>query len=235
MSENASISLSDSYASINDSIRSSAIKAGRNPEDILLLGVTKTVEIPLMQEAFDLGITHFGENRVQEYLRKTDILHRDCCWHIIGRLQTNKVKYLDQHIHLIHSLDRMELAQALEQRGKAINHVFPVLVQVNVAKESTKAGVAPEELKDFLISLSKMGNIHVKGLMTIAPYTGDPEDVRYVFRALRKLSVDMARERVENINMEELSMGMSNDYPIAVEEGATIVRIGSALFGERVY
>ncbi len=235
MSENPMEHLREAYDAIRREIRDRALKAERRPEDILLLGVTKTVDVPIMQAAFDMGITHFGENRVQEFLRKSDILHRDCCWHIIGRLQTNKVKYLDQRIKLIHSVDRLELAQALEQRGKSIGYRFPVLIQVNVAGESTKAGVSPEDLKSLLISLSKMGNIHVKGLMTIAPYTEDSEDVRYVFRALRKLSVDMMGERVENINMDELSMGMSNDYPIAVEEGATIVRIGSDLFGERVY
>lgn len=235
MSENPFERLRESYELIKQEIRERAIKVGRNPEDILLLGVTKTVDVPMMQAAYDIGITHFGENRVQEYLRKADILNKDCCWHIIGRLQTNKVKYLDQRIQLIHSLDRLELAEALDRRGKNINYRFPVLVQVNVAGESTKAGISPENLKNFLISLSKLGNIHVKGLMTIAPYAEDPEDVRYVFRELRKLSVDMCRERVENINMDELSMGMSNDYPVAVEEGATIVRIGSSLFGERVY
>lgn len=227
--------LNKALLEIKENIRSAALKAGRNPEDILILGVTKTVDIDQMQKAYDLGITNFGENRVQEFLRKSDIIHRECYWHIIGRLQTNKVKYLDKRIALIHSLDRMELAEALQARGEKLNHKFKVLVQVNVAGESTKAGIEPDNLKKFLIELSKMGNIHVKGLMTIAPNTNTPEDVRYVFRALKKLSVDMMRERVENINMEELSMGMSGDYSIAVEEGATIVRIGSAMFGERVY
>ena len=227
--------LSYTIHSIKQSIKASALKAGRNPEDILLLGVTKTVDIDLMRSAFDMGITHFGENRVQEFLRKSDIINRDCCWHIIGRLQTNKVKYLDNRITLIHSLDRIELAEALQDRGEKINHIFSVLVQVNVAGESTKAGVDPDNLKSFLLKLSKMGNIRVKGLMTIAPYTEDPEDVRLIFRTLRKLSVDMERERVENINIEELSMGMSSDFNVAVEEGATIVRVGSALFGERLY
>jgi pyridoxal phosphate enzyme (YggS family) len=227
--------LKDNISAIKSGIRESALKAGRNPDDILLLGVTKTVEPDLMQQAFDVGITDFGENRVQEFLRKADIIQRDCKWHIIGRLQTNKVRYLDSRIALIHSLDRLELALALQDRGEKINHIFPVLVEVNVSGESTKAGARPEELENLLLKLSKMGNIHVKGLMTIAPNTGNPEDARAVFRNLRKLSVDMARERVENINMDVLSMGMSGDFKIAVEEGATIVRIGSALFGERHY
>ncbi len=220
---------------VKQKIAEAASRAGRNPDEILLVGVTKTVDIETMQRSYDFGITHFGENRVQEYIRKSDIIKRDCFWHIIGRLQTNKVKYLDQRISLIHSLDRISLAEALQARGQKIDYVFPVLVQVNVSGESTKAGIESENLKDFLLSLSKMGNISVKGLMTIAPYTEEPEDVRHIFKKLKKLSVDMARERVENISMEVLSMGMSGDYTIAVEEGSTIVRIGSALYGERVY
>ncbi len=220
---------------VKQKIAEAASRAGRNPDEILLVGVTKTVDIETMQRSYDFGITHFGENRVQEYIRKSDIIKRDCFWHIIGRLQTNKVKYLDQRISLIHSLDRISLAEALQARGQKIDYVFPVLVQVNVSGESTKAGIESENLKDFLLSLSKMGNISVKGLMTIAPYTEEPGDVRHIFKKLKKLSVDMARERVENISMEVLSMGMSGDYTIAVEEGSTIVRIGSALYGERVY
>jgi pyridoxal phosphate enzyme (YggS family) len=220
---------------VKQKIAEAASRAGRNPDEILLVGVTKTVDVETMQRSYDFGITHFGENRVQEYIRKSDIIKRDCFWHIIGRLQTNKVKYLDQRISLIHSLDRISLAEALQARGQKIDYVFPVLVQVNVSGESTKAGIESENLKDFLLSLSKMGNISVKGLMTIAPYTEEPEDVRHIFKKLKKLSVDMARERVENISMEVLSMGMSGDYTRAVEEGSTIVRIGSALYGERVY
>ena len=227
--------LRQSILKVRENIEAAALRAGRDPKDILLLGVTKTVDVDVMEIAFDLGITSFGENRVQEFLRKSDIIRRQCAWHIIGRLQTNKVKYLDSRIKLIHSLDRMELAQALNTRGEKINYVFPVLVQVNVSGESTKAGISPEELKSFILDLSKLGNIKVRGLMTMAPQTDNPEDVRDVFRTLKKLSVDIERERVENISMEELSMGMSEDYTVAVEEGATIVRIGSALFGERVY
>ena len=136
---------------------------------------------------------------------------------------------------LIHSLDRPELAEALQKRGEQINYRFPVLVQVNVSGEESKAGVEPEKLKYFILALSKMGNIQVKGLMTIAPYTDNPENVREVFKKLKNLSVDIIRERVENISMEELSMGMSGDYTVAIEEGSTIVRIGTAIFGERIY
>jgi pyridoxal phosphate enzyme (YggS family) len=220
---------------VKQKISDAALKSGRKPEDVLLLGVTKTVDVETMQKALDLGVSHFGENRVQEYLKKSDIIKRECHWHIIGRLQTNKVKYLDQRITLIHSLDRIELAEALQKRGQKINHTFPVLVQANVSGEDTKAGIYADDLRNFILKLSKMGNIKIKGLMTIAPYTEDPEEVRYVFKEIKKLAVDIERENIENVSMEHLSMGMSGDYEIAVEEGSTIVRIGSALFGERVY
>ncbi|MGI6086191.1 MAG: YggS family pyridoxal phosphate-dependent enzyme [Acetivibrionales bacterium] len=220
---------------VRQSIYEAAQKSGRKPEDVLLLGVTKTVDIDIMQKAYDLGVLNFGENRVQEYMRKADNINRNCYWHIIGRLQTNKVKYLDQRITLIHSLDRIELAQAIQMRGEKLDHTFPVLVQVNVSGESTKAGIHPDELRSFLLAISKMGNIKVKGLMTMAPYTEEPEEVRHIFKKIKQLSVDIDREKVENINMDELSMGMSGDYEIAIEEGSTIVRIGSALFGERDY
>lgn len=220
---------------IRSNIEAAALRAGRDPKDVKLLGVTKNVDIDAMRAAFDLGICNFGENRVQEFLRKSDILDRECRWHLIGRLQTNKVKYLDERVSLIHSLDRPELAEALQKRGEQINYRFPVLVQVNVSGEESKAGVEPEKLKNFILALSKMGNIQVKGLMTIAPYTDNPENVREVFKKLKNLSVDIIRERVENISMEELSMGMSGDYTVAIEEGSTIVRIGTAIFGERIY
>ncbi|NMA66348.1 MAG: YggS family pyridoxal phosphate-dependent enzyme [Clostridiaceae bacterium] len=227
--------MQQSILGIRKKIEVAALRSGRKPDDILLLGVTKTVDIEQMRIAFDLGIKDFGENRVQEFIKKSDILNRECRWHIIGRLQTNKVKYLDNRISLIHSLDRIELAQALDKRGRKIDYVFPVLVQVNVSGESTKTGIEPENLKNFLLQLSKMGNINVRGLMTIAPFTKDSEEVRHIFKNLKKLSVDMSMERVENISMEELSMGMSGDYEVAIEEGATIVRVGSAIFGERNY
>ena len=235
MIQEENIQLRENLEAIHDRIRNAALRAGRNPDDILLVGVTKTVEPDLMRKAYDLGLRDFGENRVQEFIRKADIIDRECRWHIIGRLQTNKVKYLDHRVSLIHSLDREGLAKALQARGEKIGKVWDVLVQVNVSGEETKAGVSPEKLKDFVSAVSKLGNIHIKGLMTIAPYTENSEEVRWVFRELRKIAVDIERERIENMNMEFLSMGMSNDFEIAIEEGASIVRVGSAIFGERVY
>lgn len=235
MSRVSSAQLKENLESIKERIRQAALRAGRNPEEITLLGVTKTVEPDIICQAYDLGLRDFGENRVQEFLRKADIIDRACRWHIIGRLQTNKVKYLDHRVSLIHSLDRMELAETLHARGEKIGRIWDVLVQVNVSGEETKTGVSPENLKDFVRNVAKLGNIHIKGLMTIAPYAENSEEVRWVFRELRNLAVDIQREIMDNINMEFLSMGMSNDFEVAIEEGANIVRVGSAIFGERVY
>lgn len=227
------ISIGEAFNEIKENVAEAAIRSGRRPEDILILGVSKKVSPEILNEAFELGISDFGENRVQEYLQKADIVNSKCNWHIIGRLQTNKVRYLDHRITLIHSLDRLNLAEALSERGKKIDYTFPVLVQVNVSGEDTKAGVSPERVKEFMFEISKLGNIKVKGLMTMAPYDEEHEVVRGIFRKLKKISIDIERERIENVIMEELSMGMSDDYIIAVEEGSTIVRIGSAIFGER--
>ena len=229
------ISLKENIESVQRRIRDAAVRSGRNPSDIMLLGVTKMVEPDVMRNAYDLGICNFGENRVQEFIRKADIINRECDWHIIGRLQTNKIRYLDNRIKLIHSLDRFELAQALQDRGLRLGRIWNVLVEVNISGEETKTGLNPENVKDFVNEVAKMGNIHINGLMTIAPYTVNSEDVRWVFGDLKKIAVDIQRERIQNINMEDLSMGMSNDFEVAVEEGATIVRVGSAIFGERNY
>lgn len=235
MTQDVNAQLKENLEAIRSRIRQAALRAGRNPDDILLLGVTKTVEPEIIQKSYDLGLRDFGENRVQEFIRKADIINRECRWHIIGRLQTNKVKYLDHRVSLIHSLDRLELAEALQARGEKIGRVWDVLVQVNVSGEETKAGLAPENLKDFVSTVAKLGNIHIKGLMTMAPYVANPEEVRWVFRELRKIAVDIQGESIDNMNMEILSMGMSNDFEVAVEEGASIVRIGSAIFGERIH
>ncbi len=235
MSEQSIGEIESNVLRIREKIAAAAAASGRKPEEIVLVGVSKTVGEDMVLAASQAGITQFGENRVQELLKKADNINKDVQWHLIGRLQTNKVKYLDSRIVLIHSLDRIELAQALQERGAKTNQIWPVLVQINVSGEESKAGISPEELLPFLKTLSAMGNIKVKGLMTVAPYSEDPEAIRWVFRDLRKLFIDTDRERVENINMEYLSMGMSNDYEIAIEEGANMVRIGSAIFGERIY
>ena len=214
-------------------INGAAARAGRDPSDINLIGVTKTVDAARIKAAYDCGIENFGENRVQELCEKTDILDMDCIWHLIGHLQTNKVKYIIDKVHLIHSLDSLELAKEISRRAQKLGRTMDVLVQVNVAGEDSKFGIRPDEAVGFVKEVSRMGNIRVRGLMTIAPLSADPEDVRWVFAGLGKLRIDISRENIDNVNMDYLSMGMSNDFEVAIEEGANMVRIGSALFGKR--
>ena len=214
-------------------INAAAARAGRDPSDIKLIGVTKTVDTARIKAAYDCGIENFGENRVQELCEKTDILDMDCIWHLIGHLQTNKVKYIIDRVHLIHSLDSLELAKEISRRAQNVGRTMDTLVQVNVAGEDSKFGIRPDEAVSFVKEVSRMGNIRVRGLMTIAPLSADPEDVRWVFAGLGKLRIDISRENIDNVNMDYLSMGMSNDFEVAIEEGSNMVRIGSALFGKR--
>lgn len=221
--------------SVRQRINKAAERSGRNPEDILLVAVSKTVGIEAIETAMKEKVLNFGENRVQELVKKYDILNEKCNWHLIGRLQTNKVKYIIDKVAMIHSLDRLGLAEEIQKRAQACNRVVNTLVQVNVSGEKTKAGISPDEVKDFVMKVSHFPNLKVKGLMTIAPYTDDPESVRWVFRHLKNIAVDIDRENIDNIDMQYLSMGMSHDFEVAIEEGANIVRIGTSIFGERQY
>lgn len=220
---------------ISKKIEMAAIKSGRKPEDITLVAVSKTVESQKILRAIDEGITELGENRVQELTEKYDIINRDCNWHLIGHLQTNKVKYIVEKVKLIHSVDRYNLAVEINDRAKKIGKEINVLVQVNISGEQTKFGVAKNEARQLIRQIAGLENIRVRGLMTIAPFASNSEAVREVFSGLRKLSIDIEKENINNIGMEYLSMGMSNDFEVAIEEGANMVRIGTALFGERQY
>lgn len=222
-------------AAIQERIRAAAERSGRRPEDILLVAVSKTVPADAIEAALQKKVCCFGENRVQDLLEKYDILGERCKWHFIGRLQTNKVKYIIDKVDLIHSLDRMELAEELQKRAHAANRIMNCLVQVNISGEETKAGVEPAELIPFLRKVSMFENVRIKGFMTIAPAADNPEDIRWVFRSLKKIAVDMEWERIDNIAVQYLSMGMSHDFETAIEEGANIVRIGSSIFGPRQY
>lgn len=225
--------INENLEKINARIDAAAKKSGRNPGDIKLIAVTKTVDAQRIEKAISLGIKDLGENRVQEIKEKADIISTDCRWHLIGHLQTNKVKYILEKVSLIHSLDRLELANEIQKRAQKLGIQVPVLVQVNVAQEDSKFGINPENALEFVRELSQLGNIKVKGLMTIAPLVENSEEVRWVFANLRKLLIDIRRESIDNIDMECLSMGMSNDFEVAIEEGATMVRIGTAIFGRR--
>ncbi len=227
--------LYENLESIRKRISAAAERSGRKPEDILLIAVSKTVSAEAIEAALQKKVFHFGENRVQELLEKYDILGERCNWHLIGRLQTNKVKYIIDKVSMVHSLDRMELAEELQKRALTANRIIDCLVQVNISGEETKTGVEPAGLIPFLKKVSVLENVRIKGLMTIAPAADNPEDIRWVFRSLKQIAVDIGREKIDNVTMQYLSMGMSHDFETAIEEGANIVRIGSSIFGLRQY
>ncbi|MBW6463287.1 MAG: YggS family pyridoxal phosphate-dependent enzyme [Bacillota bacterium] len=219
--------LVENYKRVQNEITAAARRAGRNPDAVKLIAVTKTVGFNEVQHAISLGIRDFGENRVQDAAEKVERFPA-VNWHFIGHLQSNKVKNVLPAYSLIHSLDRLSLAEALQSRAENLDLVVDALVQVNVSGELSKFGLSPAKLPAFLLKLYSYDRIRVRGLMTMAPFLDDPEDVRPYFRHLRQLRDHNARPEVE---LTELSMGMTNDFIVAVEEGATMVRIGSALFG----
>ncbi|MCG8402491.1 MAG: YggS family pyridoxal phosphate-dependent enzyme [Firmicutes bacterium] len=224
----------ENLQTVGDRILTAARRAGRDPEKIKIIAVSKQVPVESIKEVLGAGITDLGENRVQEMTSKMDQLPSGLRWHMIGHLQTNKVKYVVGEVALIHSLDRWDLARAIEQRADALNVVVPVLVQVNVSGEKSKFGLRPGELADFLAALQDFRRIKVKGLMTMAPYADDPEEARPFFRELRQLAGRLAVS-LPGVSLEHLSMGMTNDFEVAVEEGADLLRLGTAVFGARTY
>lgn len=218
---------------VKEKIKRAAMKSGRNFEDIQIIAVTKTVEVSGIQKVVDLGLKDLGENRVQELLKKYDILNRECYWHLIGHLQTNKVKYIIDKVRMIHSVDTLELAREIQKQAEKTTRTIDILVQVNVSGEESKFGIPPHEVLDFVKEISIHPNIKVKGLMTIAPFAENSGEIRPVFKQLNKIFIDTKKENIDNIDMEFLSMGMSNDFEVAIEEGANMVRIGTAIFGQR--
>ncbi|KAB3535277.1 YggS family pyridoxal phosphate-dependent enzyme [Alkaliphilus pronyensis] len=212
---------------INKAIESSASNFSRN---VTLVAVTKTVSVDKIKEAIDLGVTDVGENRVQELVKKYELIGNKVKWHLIGHLQRNKVKYIVDKVDLIHSLDSYELALEIEKRASKIKREISCLVEVNISGEESKYGLNPSEVKPLLEKLDTLSFVKVEGLMTMAPYVENPEEVRKYFRALRQLSEDIKQLAFNNVSMKYLSMGMSNDYEVALEEGANIVRVGSAIF-----
>ena len=216
-------------------IQAACDRAGRKREEVTLIAVSKTKPIEMLQEAYDLGVRVFGENKVQEITTKYDALPDDIHWHMIGHLQRNKVKYIAGKVALIHSVDSLRLAKTISEEAVKHNCEIPILIEVNVAGEESKFGVSVEETLPLIEEIAKLPAIHVEGLMTIAPYVEDPEENRPVFRKLKKLSVDIAAKNINNVTMSVLSMGMTGDYQVAVQEGATMVRVGTGIFGERDY
>ena len=227
--------LQDNLIQVEQSIEEACRRAGRDRSEVTLIAVSKTKPAETLQEAYDLGVRVFGENKVQEMADKYEVLPKDIRWHLIGHLQRNKVKYIIDKAVLIHSVDSLRLAQTIEKEAKKHNLTAHILIEVNVAREESKFGIFPEDLEALVDEIAKLPHIQVDGLMTIAPFVPDPEENRPVFRELRKLSVDISAKKVDNVNMSVLSMGMTNDYQVAIEEGATMVRVGTGIFGARNY
>ncbi|CEN84028.1 YggS family pyridoxal phosphate-dependent enzyme [Paraclostridium sordellii] len=210
--------------------------SNRNKEEVTLIAVSKTVDVDAIREAINSGATDFGENKPQELARKFETIGDDVNWHLIGSLQTNKVKYIIDKVYMIHSIDRLSLCDEIQKRAEKIGKTINCLIQVNISKEESKHGILEEDAIDFVKTIAKnYPNIRIKGLMTMAPNTDDKELVRSVFKGLKDLAIKIDKENIENISMDELSMGMSNDFEIAVEEGATFVRVGTSIFGQRNY
>lgn len=216
-------------------ISEAAKAAGRNENEVTLIAVSKTKPVEMIKEAYDTGIRDFGENRVQEIMEKYPLLPSDIRWHLIGHLQTNKVKYIIDKVCMIHSVDSLKLAEEISRQAVKHNVTVDILIEVNVAGEDTKFGVKPEDTIDLCRSISTLPGIRIRGLMTVAPFTSDPEENRPVFCALRQLFVDIDGKNIDNVCMDCLSMGMSGDYTVAIEEGATFVRVGTSIFGQRDY
>lgn len=220
---------------IMNKIEDAAKSSGRSAEDITLLAVTKTLDMDKIQPALDCGVDEVGENKVQEIRDKFDHFSGQAAIHMIGHLQRNKVKYIVDKVKLIHSVDSIRLAEKIDEEAKKKGVVVPVLVQVNPALEESKFGLTVEELESFLVDIKDLENIKVKGLMTIAPFVVDPEENRQYFSMMHQLFVDIKHKNIDNIYMEILSMGMTNDFEVAIEEGSTLVRIGTGIFGARDY
>lgn len=228
--------LKDNIAVVRKNIELACERAGRNPEEVTLIAVSKTKPLSDIEEIIATTDTRdFGENKVQEMVDKYEKVSTPVNWHLIGHLQTNKVKYIVDKACLIHSVDSFNLAKTIEKEAVKRNVTANILIEVNVAEEETKFGVRCEEVLPLIEQIKDLPHVKVKGLMTIAPFVENPEDNRVYFRTLRDLSLDIASKNIDNIDMSVLSMGMTNDYVVAVEEGATLVRVGTGIFGARNY
>lgn len=220
---------------VESRIDAACSRSGRDRQDVTLIAVSKTKPVSMLMEAYDCGCRHFGENKVQELVDKYEQMPKDIKWHMIGHLQRNKVKYVVDKAYLIHGVDSLRLAEEISKEAIKKNIIAHILVEVNVAGEETKFGTSGEEALALVRKISDLPSIQVEGLMTIAPYVENPEKNREYFKSLYQLSVDISRKNIDNVNMDVLSMGMTGDYEVAVEEGATYVRVGTGIFGERRY
>ena len=227
--------LASNLQEVERKIMEACDKAGRAREEITLIAVSKTKPVPMLQEIYDLGVRDFGENKVQELTDKEPQLPADLRWHMIGHLQRNKVKQVIDKAVLIHSVDSVRLAKAIEVEAAKKDIIVQILLEVNVAEEDSKFGLKLDEVLPAVEEIATMPHVRIKGLMTIAPFVENPEENRTVFAQLQKLSVDIAEKNIDNVSVDILSMGMTNDYQVAIEEGATMIRVGTGIFGEREY
>ena len=221
--------LKENLEKVEENIQAACDRAGRKRDEVTLIAVSKTKPVEMLQEAYDLGVRINGENKAQELASKYEVLP------MIGHMQRNKVKYIIDKVDLIHSVDSVRLAETIDKEAEKHGVIANILIEVNVAKEESKFGLMPEEVPEFVEKIAGFPHIRVKGLMTIAPFVENPEENRPIFAHLRKLSVDIAKKNIDNITMSILSMGMTNDYQVAIEEGATMVRVGTGIFGARDY
>ena len=225
--------VADNIRRIRETMAEAARRSGRSASAVRLMAVTKTVDDDRILTAIRAGVEILGENYIQEARRKIDKMGNPCEWHMIGHLQTNKAKYAVRLFDMIHSLDRLELAAELDRRARADRRVMKVLIEVNVAGEETKSGIPLASARDLVRAVAPLENLSIQGLMTMPPWFDDPEEARPFFRALRELRDRITAEVIDRVEMRELSMGMTGDYAVAIEEGATIVRIGRGVFGDR--
>lgn len=227
--------LKENLTSVEERVAAACARAGRDRSEVTLIAVSKTKPVEDLQVIYDQGIREFGENKVQELTGKIPEMPADINWHLIGHLQRNKVKYIVDKVKLIHSVDSYRLAEEINIQAKKHGVIVPILIEVNAANEATKFGVRLDEAKQLCKEIAELDSVHIKGLMTIAPNVVVPEENRAIFHKIKDLAVDIANENNDNIDMDIISMGMTNDFEVAIEEGATHVRVGTAIFGERNY
>ena len=227
--------LTENVIEVEKNIQAACDRTGRSREEVRLIAVSKTKPVSDIEEVLTTGILDYGENKVQELSDKYDVLPKNIRWHMIGHLQRNKVKYLIGKTVLIHSVDSLRLAEQIEHEAAKADTIMNVLIEVNVAGEESKFGTTCNEAIELVRAVAALKHVKIKGLMTIAPFTDNPEDNRIYFKKLKRLSVDIKSKNIDNVDMDELSMGMTGDYEVAIEEGATMVRVGTGIFGERNY
>ncbi len=227
--------LKDNLKTVEENINLACAKCGRDRSEVTLIAVSKTKPLEMLEEIYEAGARNFGENKVQELCDKIELMPNDVEWHMIGHLQRNKVKYIVGRTSLIHSVDTYRLAEEINVQAKKKNVTVPILVEVNIADEETKFGTSASDAILLVEEIASLENVAVKGLMTVAPNVSNPEDNRLYFRKIKQLSVDIAEKKIDNVSMQVLSMGMTGDYMVAIEEGATMVRVGTGIFGERNY